>query len=381
MKRKKIAIVCGEMSGDLYAGLLAENVRKAVPDIELVGLGGPLLGASGVRLLAHYPGHGEFGFTGVALRLAAYRRFVGKAGLLLEQEKPDLAVFIDNPGCNFALASRLRGIPAVWYIPPKVWAHGYGRIFSIKKHFRAVVAIFPFEPDIYRKEGIEVAWFGHPVLDLVGRQRPAVDFFTETGLDPSRPVVALFPGSRVSEVKYILPLLLESADFLASRDADIQFCVSVASSSLEKAVRAGLGPFHGDMSLWRQSPYDLAEHSRFALCASGTLNLELALLGCPMMVYYRMDRISFAVTRRIVRIPFASPVNILAGKEIVAEHIQNIDREKLGKDLACLADNPGELDRQKQEFAAIRERLYAGGEKSVSENVAAWIVKRFLNQG
>jgi hypothetical protein len=138
---RKIAIICGETSGDLYAGMLAESLHKILPETELIGFGGDLLASSGVRLLFPYAGHGEFGFTNVIRKLPSYRRHLERAAVLLLRESPDLLLFIDNPGFNLSLVKKVQTIPSIYYIPPKIWAHGYGRIHTIKRFFNAVVPI------------------------------------------------------------------------------------------------------------------------------------------------------------------------------------------------------------------------------------------------
>jgi len=377
---KKIGIICGETSGDLYAGMLAESLHKILPETELIGFGGALLASSGVRLLLPYAGHGEFGFTNVIRKLPAYRRHLQRGAALLLRESPDLLLFIDNPGFNLSLAKKVQTIPSIYYIPPKIWAHGYRRIYTIKRFFNAVVPIFSFEQSLYEQEGIESRWFGHPVLDLVAREEASVNLFSRTGLDPNMPVAALFPGSRRSEVSHILPLLLESADFLLSRNPEIQWVVSVASPWLKESILSQTSSFRKKITVWEGSSYELARRSLFALCASGTLNLELALFRCPMVVYYRMDALSYAITKRIVKIPFASPVNIIAGKEVVSEHIQNISLQTLRNDLISLLTEE-ERRRQRQAFGEIEEALRGDAfskQEKISDRIASWIATRFF---
>jgi lipid-A-disaccharide synthase len=366
---RKIAIVCGELSGDLYAGLLAEELKKLDPGLDLVGIGGPALRQAGARILLS-PISG-FGFSGVLRQLPEHFRLMKRAARTLLSEKPDIVVFLDNPGFNLRLAPLLGRIPKIYYIPPKIWAHGYSRIQSLRRHFNAVITIFPFEGSIYRKEGVPARFFGHPVADLVEKRKDDRDVFAPPGLDCSQKIIGLFPGSRPTEIRNILPMLIDAAGIVQKQMPDVQYAVSVAEKSLDDLVCQIISDNRQKLHVWRKHPYTLARAATLCLCASGTLNLELALIGRPMVVFYRMHPVDYALARRLVKLDFISPVNIICGYSAVPEFVQKFDRDELADTLVNLIKEPRDQEKQLLAFSVVRERV---GPPGVSRRIARFLL-------
>ncbi|MCL5674558.1 MAG: lipid-A-disaccharide synthase [Candidatus Omnitrophica bacterium] len=369
---KKIAIVCGEISGFSYAKLLIKELKKISSSLELVGIAGKNLEEHGVKIIEEYPPSGFIGFTEVFLRIIPFLRFLKRAEKKIKSEKPDLVVFIDNPGFNLKLAQRLAGLKKIYYIPPKLWAHEYKRIKIIKKHFSSVITIFPFENALYSKEGIPCFYFGHPVVDLIEQQNIKEDFWTKTGLKKEKKVIGFFPGSRKSEVVNLLPVFLKIASGMGSVSTDVQFAISSVSKEIKKIIDDIQEKHKTSFHVWEGNSQALVSASSLCLCASGTMNLEVALVNRPMLVFYKMNVVNYLILRFMIKLPYISPVNIIGGRQIVPEFLQNMHYEEIRKRCILLLDNKEEIEKQKEGF---RETKKLCGNPSVSKKAAEFILK------
>ena len=369
----KIAIVSGEISGDQYASLLASNLKKFIPSLEIIGTGGPKLENSGIRIIAKNPLSGAFGISSVIRNLSQHVKFLNKCAFEIKKEKPDLVIFIDNPAFNLNLAKRLPEFRKIYYIPPKIWAHGYQRIFLIGHLFESVIVIFPFEKELYEKEGIPVEYFGHPAVDLVNQVYPE-DLFEKTGIRKDQTIIGLFPGSRKEEVQCISPLLIKAGKIIQKNHNNVAFVVSSADEKLYPVLKKILEKEKLEWILWRGSAHTIAKQSHIALAASGTMNLELALLGTPMIVFYRMTRIDYIIARIIVQLHYASPVNIIHGKKIVEEFIQNVNWYRFQRVFSNLFE--GNSEKRKNQIEQFRNLKTALGEEKVTEKIAYFILQK-----
>ncbi len=368
----KIALISGEISGDQYASLLALQFKRIIPSIEIIGTGGTKLKKTGIRIIVENPLPGTFGISSVLKNLPQHLKYLKRCASALKEEKPDMIVFIDNPGFNLQLGKILPDLRKIYYIPPKIWAHDYQRIFLIRHFFESVITIFPFEKLIYEKEGIPAFYFGHPVIDLINEQE-SDEFFKKTFVKEKDVISGVFPGSRKEEIKYILPLLIEAGK-LIQKKFKTKFIVSCAEESLYTNIKEIIEKNALDWEIWTGSAHNLARHSHIALAASGTMNLELALLGIPMIVFYRMSRFNYSIAKFVVQLRYVSPVNLIFGKYIVDEFIQKINWYKFQKVFSALFDSSGEKrKRQLESFAKLREIL---GYEKVSEKIAQFLLDR-----
>lgn len=373
MSHPKIAIVCGEISGDQYASLLALHLRKIQPDTEIIGIGGRKLSQSGVKIIAKNPLSGSFGIYSVIRNIHQHIKFLNLCASAIRKENPDLIIFIDNPGFNLNLAKKLTDFRKIYYIVPKVWAHGYQRIFLIRHLFEAAIVIFPFEKKLFEKEGVSAFYFGHPVIDLIENSTDNNDFFETTGLNEQHTVIGLFPGSRKEEIEWILPVLLKAGKFI-QKDYKVCFVVSCADENLLPIIKKIIEKERFHCSVWTGSPHVIARVSHLALVASGTMNLELALLETPMIVFYKMNRLNYIIARIVVQLQSVNPVNIICGKKVVEEFIQDINWLKFNRVFSQIMDKESEKRKTQIEyFKSLKEQL---GCKNVSERVAQFILER-----
>ncbi|HPP66493.1 MAG TPA: lipid-A-disaccharide synthase [bacterium] len=358
----KILVVSGEISGDQYAALLALRLKQRLPDLEIAGIGGEKLTSTGVRIIVKNPISGNYGITAVLKNFGPYVKFLKQCVNTIQKENPDLIIFIDNPGFR-----------KIYYIPPKIWAHNYQRIFLIKEIFEAVITIFPFEKDIYDKENIPAYCFGHPVFDLIDESRNSENVSQKIPVNGNNPLVGMFPGSRAEEIKYIMPLLIKAGQEIKKRYPSVDFIVSCADERLYETLQTILKSSGVNWPIWKGSAHRLAEKSRVALTASGTMNLEIAILGVPMIVFYRMNIINYIIAKTIVHCRYVSPVNIFAGKKIVEEFIQQVNWPKFSRIFSEIF----EQGEKRQRCIELLQQSYAASVyKDVNGNVADFILGR-----
>jgi lipid-A-disaccharide synthase len=320
-------ISCGEPSGDLYAGALVHALRARVRDLDVFGLGGDRLAAAGARLVAEFRGLSVTGLVealGVLPRSwQTYRRLVAEA----RSARPDVLVVVDYPDFNFRLMGAVKtlGVPVVYYISPQLWAWRPGRIKTMKDLVDRVLVIFPFERGLYEREGMDVRFVGHPLVELATPSADRSVLAARFGLDRSRPVVALLPGSRPNELLRLGPVLRGAAARVASRVAGVQFVVARAPH-LADALFEG---FQSDLSAGLPIPIvegqtdDVLAVSDVVLTASGTATVQTAIHGKPMAVLYKLAPLTYRLGKPLARVDMYAMVNLIAGRRVVRELIQD----------------------------------------------------------
>ena len=322
-----VMLSCGEASGDLYAGALVRELRALDPGLEAFGFGGPELERVGAELLGSYRGLTVTGLTEVVKQLprtyAMYRRLVNEAA----RRQPDVFVAIDFPDFNLRLAAALAklGIPVVYYVSPQLWAWRPGRLKTLKRVTRLMLVIFPFESEIYQRAGVPVRFVGHPLIDQIPASASRATVLTSVGLDPQQTTVALLPGSRPNELREILPTLVESARVLASTRPGTQFVVARAPhlddalfAPLEAARTAGIR-----FAVVEQQTDAALSSADLVITASGTATVQTALHEKPMIIVYRLSPMTYRLGIRFVRVDTYGMVNLVAGKQIVPELMQD----------------------------------------------------------
>jgi lipid-A-disaccharide synthase len=361
-----LMMVAGERSGDMFGGELASALRARLNEAEVFGCGGEAMRRAGVATVVDAHQLTMIGITEVIGGLPrAYRAF---RALLAEVDKrrPQLAVLIDFPDFNLRLAKQLkkRGIRVVYFVSPQVWAWRKSRLKQLKARIDKMLCIFDFEEAIYREAGIPVEYVGHPLVDLVRPYMTREQFFGEIGLEAATATVALLPGSREKEVSHILPTMLEAANRL-SLSRRVQFVVAVAPTLDSRWVEKALLERYAGRATVRtatHATYDALEHCDVAIVASGTATLETALRERPMVVVYRVSRLTWLLGRALVNVPFYSMVNILAGKQVVPELIQSdFTAGKVAGRVEYLLDHPQAREEMAQELRALRCHLGPGG--------------------
>jgi lipid-A-disaccharide synthase len=359
---KRILIVTGEASGDLHAANLIQAAREIDSGLSFFGVTGPKMRAAGCETLLPYDDISVMGFVEVLGRLPAiYRAFKTVTATFTSTQKPDLLVLVDFPGFNMRLAKAAKkaGIPVLYYIAPKVWAWRRGRAKKLAETVDRMAVIFPFEPDFYKRYGLRADYVGNPLLDdYVTTQ----DTSYPIPVDSGEQIVGLFPGSRRSEIHFNFETMLQAARLLLIEKPHLKFLVPLASSldraPIEKQVSASSLP----IEIVETDIYSTATLCTAVLAVSGTVTLQIALTGTPLAVMYRAAALSVAIARRVVKIPYVSLVNIIAGKEVVREFIQEqASPEALAIEISKILDNPEYRKRLVNGLSDVKSRLGTGG--------------------
>ncbi len=323
--QRRALIVTGEASGDLHGANLIRAAREVDPGLAFFGVGGKRMAEAGCEILIPGETLAVMGLVEVLGHFPViFRAFRRLKRLLTANSRPDLLILIDFPDFNLRLArvAKRVGVPVLYYVSPQVWAWRRGRVKKIARVVDKLAVIFPFEPEFYRGQDIEVEYVGNPLLDeaQVGREREAIT--GAYGLDPLQPVVGLFPGSRRNELKYILETILAAADLLHQRFPGIQFLLPVAPSLEAEEFHRRLAGRALPVTVIHDNIYDVANACDAVICVSGTVTLQTALVGTPMAILYQMAPLTYQIGRRLVRLPHVSLANIVAGREVVREFIQ-----------------------------------------------------------
>jgi lipid-A-disaccharide synthase len=374
----RVMISCGEPSGDMYAAELARHLRSEDPSVVITGFGGERLRAAGANLLGDFSGLSVTGLLEVVRVLPRtwqiYRRLIAAA----RAERPDVFVAVDFPDFNFRLAHALRrlGVPVVYYISPQLWAWRSGRMKTMRKLADRVLVIFPFEERIYQEAGVPVEWVGHPLLDVMPAARPRADIAAALRLREGDPIVALLPGSRRNEVAAILPDLVAAAQLIRRRVPAVQFLLARAphvSEDLLEPLRA-LDP--AAIVVEGQAD-DVLGVADLALVASGTVTVQAALHECPMVVVYRLSGLTYRLGRRFVRVDTFAMANLVAGKRVVAELIQDdFTPARVAEEALNILTDPARAAEVRRGLSEVRERLGTAGASARAAHAVLEVARR-----
>jgi lipid-A-disaccharide synthase len=374
-----IMLSAGEASGDLHGSTLCRALAALRPGVRLCGMGGARMAAAGMEVIADPTSRAVVGINEALGRVPELYRAYRRLATRLRDERPHALVLIDFPEFNLYLARQARraGVPVVYFIPPQLWAWRRGRLRQIARRISRVLAVLPFERDLYEAAGVPVDFVGHPLLDVLPFDLGRDEARRRLGCGPGEVVVGLFPGSRREEVARLLPSMLAAASRLASAGAAERFLLGLAPT-VDRAVIEGhlaqggaTGAPRVDVREGRT--YEVMAAADVIVVASGTATLEAALLGVPMVVCYRVSRLTEVMVRLLVRVSWASLPNIIAGRLIVPEILQDeVSGDRLAAETARLLDDPVAATAQRTAFKDLRARL---GEPGVAERAAAAVIE------
>jgi lipid-A-disaccharide synthase len=315
--RPRIFLSAGEPSGDLHGAAVARAILQRWPEAELYGLGGDLMRAAGVRLLAHAEQLAVMGFVEVLRHLPFFAGLWRQVKHEIASQPPDLIIPIDYPGFNLRLAAlaKRRRIPVLYFIAPQVWAWHRSRMTQLAENVDRLAVVLPFEEKLFRDAGANAQFVGHPLLDLPDTTLERAAFLRSIGVAADAPLLALFPGSRAQELRRHLSLFMQAVQQLKAQGATVQPVWAAAPGIPEALYRETGWPHTSDTG-------SLLAHARAALVKSGTTTLQTALAEVPMVVTYQMHPLSYKLARRLVDVPHVALANLVAGKRVVPELIQ-----------------------------------------------------------
>ena len=359
---RDILISAGEASGDLYAALLVDELRRLWPAARFFGCTGPRMRKAGVETVVDAASLSVVGLLEVVSHIPRIYGEYRKLQAAARNRRPDLAILTDSPDFHLRLAGKLhrQGIPVVYLVAPQVWAWRQGRIRGMRRTIRHLLCIFPFEEEFFRNHGVPATYIGHPLAGRVKPQLSRADFFRKHRLPPGRPLISVLPGSRRGEAARHLPPLLDAVGRLYRDQA--------ASFILPASATAGVGFFQervgaAPIQVIDGESWDAIAHSDLALAASGTVTVEAALLGTPMVTFYKVTAASWLLGRMLVRVPFYSMVNLIAGRAVVPELMQSAcTGERLAAAARRLLTGAAACAQMRSDLAEVAARLSGGGQ-------------------
>ena len=378
---QKVLISAGEASGDLYAAGLVEALRRRNSSLEFFGCAGPRMQRAGVRAVVDSASLAVVGLVEVVTHIpriyGEYRKLIRAA----EQERPDVAILTDSPDFHLRLARRLKrlGIPVIYLVAPQVWAWRQGRLPAMRQDIDQLLCIFPFEPEFFAAHGMDARYIGHPLTRLVKPSASREELRSRYGITDESPVVALLPGSRKGEIDRHLPVLIEAVRHIrqASQKLVPRFILAVPSVNLlgsnfrERISETSIQVLEGQT-------WDVLACAELALAASGTVTIEATLVGTPMVTFYRVNKLSWLMGKLLVRVPYYSMVNLVAGRRIVPELMQSeMTPARLAGEALRLLGDPSARECMRCELELVARKL-AGPEDPLE--VAASTVEEYLKE-
>lgn len=340
-------VSAGERSGDLRGGALVSALTHYVPSLELRGLGGEHLAACGLRSEVALDRLAVMGFAEVLRLIPFFHRLLGRLTKILRTWQPARVLLVDYPGLNLRLARKAKqlGIPVTYYVSPQVWAWGRGRVATIRDTVDQMLVLFDFEKELYDEAGIDAVHVGHPLVDEVAPAMPPDAFRRELGLGCA-PLLALLPGSRPQEVRTHLTVMTRAAAMVEGITPVIGLAPGIDPSTVPSGGR------------WTHRVYDLLAAADAAVAVSGTVTMEAALLGTPMVVVYRTHPLTALLARRMLAVPYVAMANVVAGRKIVPECLQgDFTPRRVADELTCLLRDDEALRRMRRDLAEVARRL------------------------
>ena len=368
---RKILVSAGEASGDFYASLVVEEIRRRMPGAAFLGCTGPRLRAAGVQTVVDSASLAVVGLLEVVAHIpriyGEYRKLIQAAAAW----RPDIAILTDSPDFHLRAARRLHrmGIPVVYLVAPQAWAWRKGRLPQMRRTLRRLLCIFPFEEEFFTRHGVPATYIGHPLAGLVAASLTKDEFFRKHRLAAGRPLITILPGSRKGEALRHLPALLDAAARLyRERAVNLVLPASVTTGMAFFREFVGSVPIR----VIEGESWDAIAHADVALAASGTVTVEASLLGTPMVTFYRVSTPSWIAGKLLVRVPFYSMVNLIAGRRIVPELMQS---EMTGAALAAAAEHllsdPAARAEMCAGLAEVRRKLTQSGPLSAPARAAS----------
>lgn len=379
---KKVVIITGEASGDLYGGRLAGAIKELSPDVQLEGMGGSNMLAAGVNLKFDMADLSAIGALEVLNIIPEFFRRLKEVRNYLKTTKPHLLILIDFPEFNMRLAKVAKGlcIPTVYYIPPTAWAWRKGRAKTLAKFVDTVISIFDFEAKVYLEAGNNVQFVGHPLVDFAVAKMTREEACKVFNLDPTRKIIGILPGSRKKEIEVLLPIMLAAVEKIRHQSPEAQFILPLAPTlSLKDISKFALNLIQG-----RNSKFEIVENNTYEvmniidllIVASGTATLEAACLQTPMLIVYKVNWLTWQLGKLLVHTGgFIGLPNIVAGKQIVPELLQSrANPEDICRDAIDLLKDEGKRQQMKEELRQVREKLGSlGATHRAAEAVVKWL--------
>ena len=371
---KRVMIIAGEASGEEHGAKVVRALREKITGIFFFGIGGPAMGASGVHILVDSHDLAVVGITEIFSNIATILNGLSVTKKALKRLKPDLLILIDFPDFNLHVAATAKrvGVPVLYYISPQLWAWRSGRVKKIRRRVDHMAVILPFEAEFYHRFQVPVTFVGHPLLDNDAGKTDEPE--SGASFDPHRPTIGFLPGSREKEVLQLLPEMLESARLMKEKIPGAKFLISLAPSVKKERIEDILS-VHGkalDYEIEPGGAGPVFRRSTVVAAASGTVTLEAAMAGVPMVIVYKISPLSYRLGRALIRVEHIGLANLIAGRRIVPELIQGeVTGENIADTLHRMLSNPEELTACRQALMDLRHELGGPGASGRVADIAA----------
>ncbi|MBT7426809.1 MAG: lipid-A-disaccharide synthase [Betaproteobacteria bacterium] len=379
-RKLRVVIVVGEASGDTLGAAVLQELEHRYSQVEAVGIGGPLMLSSGFDSWFAMSELSVMGYVEVFRKLPRLLRLRSSLIKKITEYKPDLLIGVDAPDFNLYLERCVRnaGIPVMHLVSPSIWAWRYERIHKIRESVDRMLVLFPFEAEIYQRECIPVSYVGHPLADDIELRVDRLKYKKQLGYHPDKKVVALLLGSRKSELNQHLSLMIDSVNILSDNVPDLQFVAPLLDRQSIAFVKKKLLSLYGSVKVNVEfsagDTRNILKAADVAIIASGTATLEALLCECPMVVTYRVPKLTAWLMRRKANAEYVSLPNIIAGTSLVGEYIQeNAKAYLLAKEVTSLLKEPQRLEVMKGRFVKIKEALRVGSAKRVVDEIQNYL--------
>jgi lipid-A-disaccharide synthase len=371
-----VFISAGEPSGDLHGANLIKALKRLDPQVRITGFGGEKMLAEGLQQVYPLAKHSLMWFQ-VVRQIKTFVKLLNDAQTFLRQEKPDVVVTIDYPGFHWKLAERAQreGIPAVYFVPPQIWAWARWRVKKMKRLFPHVLSCLPFEHDWLSKRGVPSTFIGHPYFDELTQQTPDADFLTAQRSQPGR-IVGILPGSRNQEVSRNIPEMLRAARRIAKEQPDVRFLVAAFNEHQAAMARREVERWGMPVEVFVGRTPEIIELSECCIAVSGSVSLELMFRRKPSCIVYRLSRFEMRVARGMKKVPYITLVNLLAEAEVFPEFLCDRDpSERVASQIRSWLNDPAKRDRVVDRLAELNATVAAPG---ACDRAARFLLARFL---
>ncbi|MBN2429334.1 MAG: lipid-A-disaccharide synthase [Deltaproteobacteria bacterium] len=371
-EKRKVLIVAGEDSGDLHGANLIAASHRIDPDLKYYGVGGKRMAAAGCDIILPSSELSVVGFVEVLRHLPVIRKAFRRLKSILQGDQPpDLLITVDFPEFNLRLdkVAKKAGIPVLHFVSPQVWAWRRGRIRKISRIVDKLAVILPFEAELYKPYGLDAEYVGNPLVDDFEIRRNRNEFRADHNIEADVPVIGLFPGSRRSELRYMLATIMETAQKILDKKPDSRFLFPVAPSLEEVDFSAyGWSKSLPIEFVKGENIYEVAKACDAVICVSGTVTLQVALAGTPMAIIYKLSPLTYWLGRLLIRVPFIGLANIVAGKRVAREFIQEMaNPANISSEILRILDDREYNQKIREAIDDVKEKLGQGG---CSERVA-----------
>jgi lipid-A-disaccharide synthase len=370
MAHTTVMVVAGEASGDLHAANLINALKNLDPQVRYIGMGSVNMRAAGVEILVDSATVAVVGLVEVLAHFKDLKAALRTLQDALIEQRPELLILVDYPDFNLRLAATAKraGVKVLYYISPQVWAWRKGRVEQIRQRVDMMAVVFPFEVPIYEAAGVPVHYTGHPLVDEVKTDLDLEQARRHFGLDPHRQVVGLFPGSRKSEIKRLLPTIAHTASLLLERFPQLQFVLPLAPGLQHDEIDSELKDAQLTVKLVENEIYEVIQSCDAIITASGTATLQIALLNTPMVIIYKVAPLSYWIARWLVKVRHVGLVNIVLERTAVREFIQHdAQPQRIAEEISRLLCDKAYSLQMRRDLAEVENRLgKAGGSEQVA---------------